>query len=124
MKQFARYLLIVFYVFAGINHFWHAQFYYPLIPPFLQPWAYQLNAIVGIAEIGLGLLMAVATTRSFAVLGIIAMLIAFIPTHIYFIQIGSCVPNGLCVPAWIGWVRLLIIHPILIAWAWWCRKSD
>ena len=122
MKQVARYLLIVLYVFAGINHFWHASFYYPLIPPFLQQLAYQLNAIVGIAEISLGLLMAFATTRQFAALGIIAMLIAFIPTHIYFIQIGSCVPNGLCVPAWIGWVRLLIIHPILLAWAWWCRQ--
>ncbi len=122
MKQVARYILIAFYVFAGINHFWHAQFYYPIIPPYFQPWAYQLNFIVGLAEISLAVMMAFAFSRKLAATGIIVMLIAFIPTHIYFIQIGSCVPNGLCVPAWIGWARLLIIHPILIAWAWWYRQ--
>ena len=122
MKQVVRYLLIAFYVFAGINHFWHASFYYPIIPPYFQQWAYQLNIIVALSEIGLGCLMLFSATRRLAAFGIILLLMAFIPTHIYFIQIGSCVPNGLCVPAWIGWARLLIIHPILIAWAWWCRQ--
>jgi uncharacterized membrane protein len=122
MKQVARFLLIAFYLFAGINHFWHPHFYYPLIPPYLQQWAQLLNMVAGIAEIGLALLMGFATSRKLAAIGIMAMLVAFIPTHIYFIQLYSCVPNGLCVPAWIGWARLLIIHPILIAWAWWCRQ--
>ena len=122
MKQVVRYLLIAFYLFAGINHFWHASFYYPIIPPYFQQWAYQLNIIVALAEIGLGCLMLFSATRRLAAFGIILLLVVFIPTHIYFIQIGSCVPNGLCVPAWIGWARLLIIHPILIAWAWWCRQ--
>lgn len=122
MKQVVRYLLIAFYVFAGINHFWHASFYYPIIPPYFQQWAYQLNIIVALSEIGLGCLMLFSATRRLAAFGIILLLVVFIPTHIYFIQIGSCVPNGLCVPAWIGWARLLIIHPILIAWAWWCRQ--
>ena len=122
MKKIALFLLIIFYIIAGINHFWHAKFYYPIIPPYFQPWAYQLNFIVGLAEISLAVMMAFAFSRKLAAIGIIVMLVAFIPTHIYFIQIGSCVPNSLCVPAWIGWARLLIIHPILIAWAWWCRQ--
>ena len=122
MKKIALFLLIIFYIIAGINHFWHAKFYYPIIPPYFQPWAYHLNFIVGLAEISLAVMMAFAFSRKLAAIGIIVMLVAFIPTHIYFIQIGSCVPNGLCVPAWIGWARLLIIHPILIAWAWWCRQ--
>ena len=122
MKKIALILLIIFYIIAGINHFWHAKFYYPIIPPYFQPWAYQLNFSVGLAEISLAVMMAFAFSRKLAAIGIIVMLVAFIPTHIYFIQIGSCVPNGLCVPAWIGWARLLIIHPILIAWAWWCRQ--
>ena len=121
MKTFLVYVLITFYVFAGINHFWHARFYYPIIPPYLQQWGYQLNIMVGIAEIMLGVGFLFSTTRKLAAIGIILLLLAFIPTHIYFIKIGSCVPNGLCVPQWIGWARLLIIHPILIAWAWWCR---
>ncbi len=122
MKKMAWYLLIGFYVFAGINHFWHAKFYYPIIPPYLQQWGYQLNIIAGVAEISLGLLMAFVATKKLAAIGITLMLVAFIPTHIYFICINSCVPKGLCVPQWIGWVRLILIHPILIAWAWWVRK--
>ena len=47
------------------------------------------------------------------------MLIAFIPSHIWFIEIGSCVEGGLCVDEWISWLRLLIIHPVLIYWAYW-----
>lgn len=121
MKLITRYLLIAFYVFAGINHFWHAYFYYPIIPPYLQQWGYQLNSLVGILEISFGVGFLFSITRKAAAIGIILLLLAFIPTHIYIIQIGSCVPNGLCVPQWIGWVRLLIVHPILIAWAWWCR---
>ncbi len=122
MKSIARNVQTLFYVIAGVNHFWHANFYYPIIPPYLQPWAYQLNIIAGIAEICLGLGCIFVFTRKTSAFGIILMLLAFIPAHIYFIQIGSCVSKGLCVPEWIGWTRLLVIHPILIAWAWWCRK--
>ena len=76
----------------------------------------------GIAEIILGLLLIFTSTRKFAAYGIFAMLITFIPAHVYFIQIGSCIPNGLCVPQWLGWVRLIVLHPLLIAWAAWYRK--
>ncbi len=122
MKKNLLYLLVVFYILAGVNHFWHARFYYPLMPPYFQPWAYQLNIIVAFAEIGLGCLMLYSTTRRLAAFGIILLLIAFIPTHIYFINIGSCIPNGLCVPQWVGWLRLVVIHPILIIWVWWVRR--
>ena len=121
MKKAALYLLIVFYIFAGINHFWHAHFYYPIMPLYLQTWAYQLNIVAGLAEIVLGLLLIFSVTRFLAAIGIFVMLLAFIPAHIYFIQIGSCIPNGLCVPQWVGWARLVIIHPILLAWVWWVR---
>jgi uncharacterized membrane protein len=60
-------------------------------------------------------------TRKWAAYGIIAMLIAFIPSHIYFIQINSCA-GQLCVPTWLGWARLLLIHPLLLFWAWSNRK--
>jgi hypothetical protein len=50
------------------------------------------------------------------------MLVAFIPAHTYFIQMNSCIPGLFCFSPWVGWVRLAIFHPLLIAWAWWCRK--
>lgn len=122
MKKTAFYLLVALYIIAGINHFWHSRFYYPIIPPYLQQWGYQLNIIAGLTEISLGLLLVFSVTRKWAAIGIIFMLLAFISAHIYFIQINSCIPNGLCVLQWVGWARLIIVHPLLIAWAWWCRK--
>ncbi|MCS6968792.1 MAG: hypothetical protein RMJ44_08595 [Cytophagales bacterium] len=120
-RHIFRTLLASFLVLAGINHFVMPEFYYPLIPDYL-PFPAWINGIAGISEIGLGSLLLIAPLRRWAVGGIIAMLIAFVPAHIYFIQIGACVENGLCVPLWVAWVRLILIHPLLIAWAWYVRK--
>lgn len=109
--------MVAFYFFGGINHFLNPDFYIPLIPDYL-PKAELLNLISGAAEIlgAIGLL--VPKTQKFSAWGIAAMLVAFIPSHIYFIQIGSCIPDVMCVDEWIGWVRLILIHPLLIYWAW------
>lgn len=116
-KKISLYILCTFYVFGGINHFVNPDFYYKLIPDYL-PWHITINIISGLAEIMLGIGMLFKQTRKISAYGIIAMLIAFIPSHVYFIQIGGCVEDGLCAPLWIGWVRLVIIHPILIGWVW------
>ncbi len=121
MKKLALGLLVIFYFFAGLNHFINPSFYSWLIPPYL-PWHNAITIISGIAEIVLGILLLFSPLRVWAVKGIIALLICFIPAHIYFIEINSCIPDGLCVPQWVGWVRLVVVHPLLIAWAWWCRK--
>lgn len=127
MKKFlgsiySRWLLIAFYVLAGINHFINPEFYLPLIPPAFDQLVL-VSVLAGLAEVSLGLLVIPSQTRKWAVYGIIALLIAFIPSHIYFIQIGGCVDAGLCVPAWVAWIRLLIVHPLLIYWAWQVRKT-
>lgn len=121
MKRTALNLQAVFYILAGINHFRKPGAYYGLIPAYL-PCTKLINTITGIAEITLALLLVYTATRKWAAYGIIAMLVAFIPAHIYFIQIGSCIPGGLCVPQWVSWLRLLVIHPLLLIGAWWCRK--
>ncbi len=121
MKKIAFILLVIFYLVAGANHFINPSFYSGLIPPYL-PLHNTINIVSGIAEILLALLLIPPKTRRAAVTGIIILLVCFIPAHIYFIQINSCIPDGLCVPEWLGWVRLLLIHPLLMAWAWWCRK--
>lgn len=122
MKKLSFYGLVGFFVFAGVNHFVNPEFYYPLIPDYL-PYHYFLNIISGILEVGLGLLLLVRPYRNLAVAGLIALMILFVPSHIYFIQIGSCVSDGLCVPAWIAWIRLLLIHPLLILWIYSQRKE-
>lgn len=121
VKKIGFYALVAFYLFAGFNHFRDPEFYYPLIPPYLD-FPVFINVASGVVEIVLGLVLLVPRFRTYAIYSIILMLIAFIPSHVYFIQIGSCIQNGLCVPEWIGWGRLLVIHPLLIYWAWVYRK--
>jgi uncharacterized membrane protein len=122
-----KYLLIqgmaIFYVLAGINHFYNPEFYLPLIPPFFSK-GELINVLAGIAEILLGLGIGFRSTRVRAAWGVLILLLLFIPSHIYFIQMGSCIQEGLCVPKWIGWVRLLIIHPLLIFWAYWITRNS
>jgi len=33
------------------------------------------------------------------------------------------VSEGKALPVWLSWIRLLIIHPVLIGWAWWHRNT-
>ena len=115
------YALGGFYIVAGVNHFVSPEFYIPLIPPYF-PYPEIINIVAGIAEIVLGAMVFYQKTLRLACYAIIAMLIAFIPAHVYFIQIDSCIEGGLCTPQWLGWVRLVVIHPILILWAYGVSK--
>lgn len=105
------YLQVLIYVAAGINHFVHPRFYLRIIPPYL-PSAPFINALSGTAEILLGLLLLVPQSRNLAALGIIAMLAAFIPAHIYLIQISK---PGL--GTMLAWLRMIPGQPLLIWWA-------
>lgn len=122
MKRLSIYLQSFFYVFAGLNHFINPDFYYPLIPDYLQAVAMPINVMAGVVEMAFGVMILFPSLRRWGALGIILMLFAFIPSHIYFIEIGSCIDDGLCVPRWLGWIRLVVIHPALILWAWSVRK--
>ncbi len=111
-----------FYFFAGVNHFINPEFYKPLIPDYL-PWNDVINFTSGLLESAFGIGVLFGKTRKISAYGIIVLLFLFIPSHIYFIQIGGCIPDGLCVPLWIAWVRLIVIHPILISWAYYVSKN-
>ena len=120
LKKVSLVLLIILYIGAGINHFWHPDFYYSIIPPYL-PNPYLINIAAGISEIVLGILLIFSTTRKFASYMIIAMLIAFLPVHVYMIQKGGCMNEIVCISLWEAWLRIFF-QPILILWAWWNRK--
>ena len=116
-KRISLIIMIVFYLAAGINHFRNPSSYYPLIPPYFN-WPGIVNAVSGFCEIILAVGLVFSVTRKWAAFGIIAMLIAFIPAHIYMIQQGGCFPKpSFCFPVWVMWVRLLVLQPLLIWWA-------
>lgn len=123
MRKISLAVMALGYIAAGINHIWHPQFYIKIIPGYF-PQKPLLNILSGIAEIVLGLLLFPKVTRRWAAYGIIVMLIAFIPVHIWMIQKGGCYFNAAnCIPEWLLWVRLVVLQPLLIWWAWSQTKS-
>jgi uncharacterized membrane protein len=108
--------MAAFYIIAGLNHFAMPDFYYGLIPEYLV-FPKVINSLAGLTEVVLGSALMLPKLRKAAAWGVVLMLLAFIPAHSYFIEIGSCIGEGLCVPEWISWLRLLLIHPLLILWA-------
>ena len=117
LKKLSLYLMAFLYFLAGVNHFVSPESYIPIIPDYL-PNPHLINSLAGIAEIILSIGLLIPKARKVAAWGVVLMLIAFIPSHVYFIQIGSCIEGGICTPEWIGWIRLVVIQPLLIAWAW------
>jgi len=110
-------ILVIFYLAAGINHFINSEFYMPLIPDYFSEWKNEINIISGISEIFLALLFIFQKTRFYASIGITVMLILFIPSHIHFITEGLDYIGPFKINTSLAWIRLVIIHPLLILWA-------
>lgn len=114
-------LLGVFYIVAGINHFRDAGFYLPMMPPAL-PAPRELVELSGVAEFGLGLAALLLAGRSprlrrWVAWGVIALLIAVFPANLYIaienIPIGGR-SEGL---GTMNYARLPF-QALFIAWAW------
>lgn len=66
LKIILKYLLCVFFVVAGLNHFINPDFYLKSMPPYL-PWHLFLVYLSGFVEAALGILLLVpALTRTAA----------------------------------------------------------
>lgn len=115
MARYSLYAFIGFYAFAGAMHFIMPEVYFTVIPQSLGD-AELLNYLAGASEILVSILAMFQRTRKIAGYGAMAMLLVFIISHVYFIQLGGCA-GTLCLPEWIGWVRLILIHPLLLYWA-------
>ncbi len=79
------YLMALIYTVAGLNHFRSPKLYERIIPPYFSN-PKLLNIISGFAEIALGIALMIPVTSNYAAWGIIALLIAVFPTHIYMYQ--------------------------------------
>ena len=119
VKSVLCWLLAVFFVLGGINHFRTPVFYQRMIPPYL-PWPSLLVSLSGVAEMTLGLLVIFSRTRRFAGWGLIALLIAVFPANLQMAlhpeTFPELSPRGL-------WMRLPF-QILFIAWVWWCTQSS
>ncbi|MEO6070950.1 MAG: DoxX family membrane protein [Chitinophagaceae bacterium] len=114
-------LLVVLYIGAGINHFWHPQFYTEIIPPYL-PFRSFLVYSSGIVEIILGLLLIIKKSRRMAALLIAIMLILFLPVHIFMLQQAYTLPHYRVTEG--AALFRLLLQPVLILWVLWQRKAS
>ena len=109
-----RWVLTVFMVGAGANHFVMPDTYVAMIPPSL-PAPLALVYISGVAELAGGLGLILPATRRLAGWGIIALLLAVFPANLHM-AIHHLPLGGHVVPAWALWARLPL-QLVLIAWA-------
>jgi uncharacterized membrane protein len=122
IKKISLVLIIVLYTAAGVNHFVHQDFYFPMFPAYLSSSKVLLNFLAGVAEVSGAFLLVFSNTRKWGSYIIIATLIAFVPVHIYMIQVGGCMSKEICIPTWAAWLRLFPLQFIFIWWAWYHRK--
>ena len=116
-KRVLLWVMGVFYVVAGLNHFVNADYYLPMMPTYL-PLHREHVFLSGLAEMVLGVAVLVPQTRVVAAWGLIALLIAIFPANIH-IALNDVPVFGATHGAGIwNWVRLPF-QGVLIAWAWW-----
>lgn len=110
-KLILTFLFGAFMIMAGINHFLKPTMFFPFIPDLMPKEA--VNYIAGILEIMVGVGVFIPAFRSWATLGILGLMVVFLPLHI--MDVFSETPA-------IGSHQLALIRlPIqfvLILWAW------
>lgn len=113
-RTISRWVLTIFMVGAGVNHFLSPEPYVGMMPAALPaPWA--LVYASGVAEIlgGLGLIL--PATRRLAAWGLIALFLAVFPANLNMAL--NHLPLGTReLPSWALWARLPL-QLALIAWA-------
>jgi uncharacterized membrane protein len=119
IKLAFRYLLAIFFVLAGANHFINAGFYLQMMPPYL-PWHLFLVYLSGICEIVLGIMVLIPGLTSIAGWGLIALLIAVFPANIHMALYPGLFPNISPVALWIR----LPFQAVFIAWAYWSTRPS
>lgn len=118
-KIILLYLLVLFYLFMGINHFIQPEHYYAMIPSWL-PLHSILIALSGIIEITLAILLVPKRTRTLSAKLIIVMLLVFIllihiPQSIGYYKTGN--------ENFIASLIRLPIQFLFIIWAWIFTKT-
>jgi uncharacterized membrane protein len=115
-RTFSVWLLGLFFILAGWNHFKSHATYVAIMPPYL-PWPNQLVDISGLAEILGGIGLIVKFARKAAGAGLIILLIAVFPANVNM-ALHHVMPGSWVVPTWALWLRLPM-QAVLIAWVWW-----
>ena len=118
IKIITMYIMSIFYVSVGVNHFVEPDWFTQIVPPYLAPYDLALVYLSGVFEILFGILILINKTRYYAAWGLIFTLAAVFPANIYLAQ-----SNGVAMDtsAAIAWYRLPF-QSLFIVLAYWHRK--
>jgi uncharacterized membrane protein len=121
IKPVMRWVLTVFMVAAGVNHFISPAAYVAMVPDALPAHALLIQ-ISGVAEILGGLGLIVPRTRRLAAWGLIALFVAVFPANINM-AVNDLPLGSHHVASALLWARLPL-QLVLIAWAAWFTRAD
>ena len=104
--------MALIYILAGIFHFIKPKIYIKIIPSYL-PNPEILVLLSGLAEIVLGIGVMIPVLKTYALYGIILMLISFFSVHFYMIEHKKAASG---IPFWVLLLRIPLQF-LLIYWA-------
>ena len=119
LKVILKYILAIFFVLAGSNHFRVPDSYVKIVPPYL-PFHLLLVYVSGFFEIVLGVALLVPRYKRMAAWGLIALLVAVFPANIHMVVNPEAFPAYS--PAML-WARLPL-QAVLVIWAFWYTRPD
>lgn len=112
-----KYLLGLFFILAGLNHFINPDFYLNIMPAYL-PWHLPLVYLSGLIEMVFGVLLLFPAFTVIAAWGLIALLFAVFPANVHM----AMNPEFYNYPEIALWLRLPL-QGVLILWAFWYTRS-
>lgn len=116
LKLGLTYLFAAFMIYGGTNHFLKPDMYFPFIPNFMPQVV--VNYTAGIVEIVLGIGACFSLSRSVATLGILLLMLVFLPLHI--IDVFKEIP---AIGSHQAAMIRLPVQFIFILWAWFIYKK-
>ncbi|TKX58336.1 DoxX family membrane protein [Halorubrum sp. ASP1] len=114
------------YVVAGIAHFLIPERFAEAVPPSF-PRPVGLVYLSGVAEILLGIGVAIPRTRRVSAWGIVALLVAVFPANVHLARsetLNDLVPEPLVAPARLAALVRLPFQGVLIGWALRYARAD
>jgi uncharacterized membrane protein len=123
VKAILRWVLTVFMVGAGLNHFLSPEPYLGMMPAEIpERFHVLLVDISGIAEMAGGLGLILPATRRLAAWGLIALYVAIFPANLNM-AINHLPLGTKPIDAWLLWARLPL-QLVLIVWSFWYTRRD
>ncbi len=80
--QILKFLLALFIIYAGVQHFLNPDFFMKVIPPFLLEVGLPIVYISGVIEIAIGVMMLIPKYEVQGTYAFFLLMLAFLPLHI------------------------------------------